>query len=210
MQLITRKGRDYRDFNAYITSDWHFKNAFTHIKGAKQFVKDVKADPLARVLDVGDAIGGITAKDKKFCMYAGIRPLTPLEEMEEYLSVIKPIKSTFEVKGDGNHEGFVKDFGLVSRYMANEIGCDYGTYQYKFSIRDTKGKTRMSWLLWHIGATFGSRVLNQRDGVKRLESFLEKHLTHVGPDCCLRAVAHIHQLHVRPLHPELLVTGIDW
>ncbi len=149
-------------------------------------------------IHLGDFVDGITVKDKRYSREEDPGN-TVLQQYEEALGQLEPIKDNLLVLLEGNHDRKLNVWGNGVRWMAETLGVPYGTYSCVLVICEEETKLPMYKIFGTHG--YGSFSSNADDPLRRranLKLSLKRKLKEKMTDCELMCMGHTHRLLVVP------------
>jgi hypothetical protein len=188
------------DYEIVKASDLHIGSALHHDHGLRQMI-DYVASKKNRFLTLdGDLIEAICVDDKRFQMDTlDEGHSTPIKQCHAVIKVLEPVRDRILCIADGNHEFALQRFGnLVRDLICSALDVPYGTYTYKLTIRDKKGKEQ-----WKMFSTHGARAItsNADDPIREESNMMlavKRHLKKKAGDCIVMSMGHSHKLIVCP------------
>ena len=178
-----------------LAGDTHVGSLLCHYDGINQLIDWCSSKKDRYLGHMGDAIESILVDDKRFDRAAD-RTL-PLQQADKVISMFSPIAKKMKFILLGNHEQKLWRFGDLSQYMADGIGCPYGTYTSIVEVADKYGP------IYRIFASHGFGVLksNAKDAEQQegnMKASLKMKLKEKRGDCIVQALGHTHKLLVCP------------
>lgn len=113
-----------REFTLYPIGDWHYGSAQCNIKFIKQTIDEVKHNPNAYWIGMGDMMENAIVGSKSD-VYTQINP--PREQMQDIVKLLTPIKNKGLFLIAGNHEQrTMRQVGLIpEEHIAYQLGMPY-------------------------------------------------------------------------------------
>lgn len=145
-QLNIDLGNEVTQVNLYPLGDLHVGSTECNMDEIKNTIERIEADPLAKVILMGDLVDNIT-KTSKGNVYKQI--MTPQEQIDTVIQILSPIKNKIIGAISGNHENRAEEAGFdISRMIAYALGITQnynreGLYIFlSYGIKDRKPKIR--------------------------------------------------------------------
>lgn len=210
MELIYRKMPP--NYTLVQTSDWHIGPKNCYMTGIEKLVQRVKRTKDCFMAFAGDSVDAVIAGDKRYasCSMELDNPaLSPHEQADIVIKVLKPIKKKIVAFGIGNHEFHHINTFSIGHYITEKLGCPYGAYNYKFIALDGKGEPVHRFYITHGN---GNLPRGAKDPIQRIanrKAALKRKLDASGhTDCIYMGCGHSHQLlEVEPtIDQEVMLT----
>lgn len=177
-----------------LAGDDHDGSLLCHHDGLGQQVEwaSKKGNYLGKM---GDMIEAIMTDDKRYDRTS--ENSIPLQQADDAIKRYKPVAKKIKFWLTGNHELKLQRFGDLGKYMADAVGCPYGTYTAVIEVSDKFGP------MYRIFASHGFGVLksNAKDAEQQegnMKAALKMKLKHKRADCVIMAMGHTHKLIVVP------------
>jgi len=186
-----------------LISDVHIGSRLAHVKG---LVNELQSLPKNTYIALGgDLIEAITIKDKRYSPEVSDFNM-PLDEAREAIAILKPFKNRILYTLAGNHENLVykQGYGNLARFIADELGVEYGTYTTKLTV---KNKGRLLYKVFHTHGHkgIGSTSEDPHRAEANMQFQLKKHLYKKAGDCLIMVKGHTHKLIIREPMAELVL-----
>lgn len=168
----------------------------------EKLISRAKNKDVIGILLTGDLIEGKLPAGKHFGrpaidMSRGL--LTPQDQSDALVELLKPVASKILSVGIGNHELASMPVMDVGDYVASKLGVPYGRINYKFTALDNKGVTRYK---IHIQHGYGRLRSGAKDAIQRKANqeaaLRQKYFGSGISDCILHAGSHWHRQIVSP------------
>ncbi len=159
----------------------------------------------------GDILEGIMVDDPRYDrLMIPEDSAVPLEQAKSCVKNLEPIKDKLLTVLEGNHPLKLARFGLLTKWVCDQLSVEYGTWTTKFTIKTTN-KERLMYKSYHTHGRKG--IISTADDPKRRkvnkELILKRHLKFKMGDCILMCKAHTHQLLCCEPERELIIIGED-
>jgi len=206
MKLLTKALTE--NHNLFFIGDLHLGTILHHKDGFKEFI-DTFQSPYEGLqpannwaINMGDNIEAIMMDDPRYSPDTTDQPF-PLQQIEDIVTLLWPIKSKLLTILTGNHEMKLWRFGNITRIICDKLSVPYGTYTSKITITNQKDT-----LLYKVFATHGRKSITSTadDPKRRLVNqrlILKRHLKFKAGDAVIMAKGHSHKLIVCDPEPEL-------
>ena len=197
------------DFNIFHYGDVHDGSILSSKHGWAVFVDALNSEydgcKNNYAIEGGDPVEAITVDDPRFSPETLDEPL-PLEQLKYAVQKREPIKERLLVELQGNHDRKLWRFGNIAKEIADQLGCQYGTYTCKISFTDKKDR-----LMFKLYETHGSKSITSSadDKTRRISNMklsLKRNLKFKAGDCAVMVKHHAHKLIVCEPEPELYLT----
>jgi hypothetical protein len=212
MQRILRN-LPYKSFEILATSCEHEGSIMCHYQGIEKAIDYVAEKPNRYMIKLGDSIEAVCTDDKRYNQpEAGMREQeepVPLLQAKGVIKRYLPIKKKIITVLLGNHERFLRKFGNLAKYIADELDVPYGTETCRI-ILNYKDKP-----LFNIQAMHGNRIFksNAKDFEQReanKKAALKLYLQNQMGDCAIQLCGHAHWIGIVPPAKRLyFVDGVD-
>lgn len=126
-----------RNFNLWCLADFHVGTVAFADRPFQRMIQDVKKDPLARVVGLGDYVEGRSVDHPYFEM-DNLDLNTPIayKQAEEVIRLLEPIKNKILVLGEGNHDRYSRGYiGMVENIICKELQVPFGTWSYIINFK---------------------------------------------------------------------------
>lgn len=210
MQLLTAKLP--RNHKIYFLGDVHLGTQACHKEAFKEAIARVAREKNSRIIGMGDMVEAISHRDRRYQPEIVDPDMpTPLEQFNELIEYLTPVKDKILFLLDGNHEITLSADGHhMKEIVSKNLGVPYGTYAAKISVRTTSKTAPQMYKIfaWH-GArsiqSYAGDVIRQTANMKEM---LKRRLKNKAGDCLIMAMGHAHKLIVVPPTEKLyLVDG---
>ena len=195
--------------NLFFAGDDHEGSKHSSQSAFLEFLGMVKAPYMGcannYVVSTGDQLEAITIGDPRYAKDKLNDPL-PLAQLKRAIAKRKEIANKHLVVLEGNHCAKLWHFGNLAEELANGLGCAFGTYTCKLSIKDKWGR-----LMYKVFATHGSGTIRSvaDDPIRReanMRLSLKRKMMHKAGDCAVMVMGHSHRLMVTPPQHSLYLT----
>lgn len=177
-------------------SDFHLGSPNCAEETLCEVVEQIKNTEDCYVIFKGDAIEAILPNDKRY-LHSAVRDglQSPKQQADKVVEIFDRIRTRVLGWGIGNHElklWNTMDFG---KYIADNLGCPYGAYNFKIHFNDSNGN-----LMFKTYHTHGMGGLhsNAKDDIQynaNRQAQLKHKLVRSGhSDCIYMSRGHDHQL----------------
>lgn len=194
MKLIRREMPPSFELNIF--GDVHIGAPTFHEEGFNKLLSDLKRKNVYG-LELGDAIEAKTPKMKTFSLSnldveRGL--ITPQQQCDYYIKLLRPVKSKILAKGFGNHEYMLADTVNYGQYVSKELDIPYGGYTYKFIVQDPSGTIRFKLLLHHGDGILKSAAKDDIQREANQKAALKQKLNNTSiSDCIGMFMGHVHK-----------------
>jgi hypothetical protein len=185
-------------------SDTHGGSRMSHVDGIQSLIETILSDRQTYCGHGGDMGEAISIDDKRFDMTS--REPIPLQQAKNNTKLYRPLAQEDRLKYIllGNHELKLWKFGNLSKYVADELGVEYGTYSSIIEVHDNYG------LMYRMYVSHGFGVLtsNAKDPEQRkanMAAALKQKLKNKAGDCLIMCMGHTHKLIIVPPSEELII-----
>lgn len=143
MKVITCDLPQYRSLEVYVLADVHLGDPNVDEKLLESFIKEILSEENRYVIVNGDIINNAT-RTSVSDVYG--ETLTPNEQMNRYVELLKPIKDRILVITEGNHEArtYKQDGIRISEQVVKILGIEevYSAGAYLLFLRFGKSQGR--------------------------------------------------------------------
>ena len=199
------------DYTLVDTGDWHLGPLTCHFDGVCSVIERVAADPKAYVVLKGDLADAIAPGDKRYAhtsMDFSRLLLTPQDQSDKLIEIIRPIKDRVLTSVIGNHEYIHINAFNSTKHICDALGIHYGAAASKVRVM-VNGK-----LAHKLYVTHGRGMLpsGAKDPIQReanVKAALKRKLESTGhSDCIYMSCGHFHRLiRVNPtINKETMLT----
>jgi hypothetical protein len=195
MELIYKEFPD--SYTIVDTSDWHLGSINCNKGSIQTLIQSIKRRKNCFVYIKGDLIDAILPADKRYAhasMDIGAELLTPQQQAEEVVKMLRPIADRIITVSLGNHEYSVINTFNVAKYICDHLDVRYGGLHFKIIAHDNRGE-----VMHKIFGTHGSGSLPKgaKDPIQRIanqKAALKRKLEQLMGDCIYMSMGHTHQL----------------
>lgn len=194
MEIIKHKMPD--NFTVCDMSDLHLGSPNCAEETIEEVVAKIHDTKDCYVIFKGDAIEAILPNDKRYLHSAVKEGLqSPKEQSDRVVELFKPIRDRLLAWGLGNHElklWNTMDFG---KYMADQLGCQYGAYNFKIHFNNKRNELMFKTYHTHGMGGLHSNAKDEIQYEANRKAGLKHKLVKSGhADCIYMSRGHDHQL----------------
>lgn len=204
MKLIYKKVPD--NFDLVLFGDTHEGTLLRDKKGVQKCIDFIASNKLpCYAVHMGDAIEAIKPDDPRYDPKLCTNKV-PLEQADEVINQLIPIKDKIITCLLGNHEMKLHLFGNITEYICHQLNVPYGTYSSKVTFVFDDSSVLKGF--FHHG--FGSISSYAKSPIQRQTTMLEalkRKLSFKQADCQLMALGHTHKLLICKPIAELFLTS---
>jgi hypothetical protein len=204
MKLLNKRVPD--SFDLVLFGDTHEGTLLRDTKGVQKCIDSVSSSSMpCYAIHMGDAIEAIKPDDPRYDPKLCTNKV-PLEQAEEIIDQLKPIKGNLITMLLGNHEMKLHLYGNITEHICRGLDIPYGTYSCKISFQFDNGEFMK--VFCHHG--FGSINSYAKSPLQRqttMQEALKRKLAFKAGDCKIMAMGHTHKLLVVPPIGELFLTS---
>lgn len=185
------------DYTLYDTGDWHLGPLTCHFDGLCAMIEKIAEDDSAFVVLKGDLTDAIVPGDKRYA-HTGMDfkrlLLTPMEQADKVVEILRPIRHKILTSVIGNHEYTNINTINSTKYICDQLGFHYGAAASKVRVTN-KGK-----VVHKLYVTHGRGCLPRgaKDPIQReanVKAALKRKLEETGhSDCIYMSCGHFHRL----------------
>lgn len=194
------------DFDLVLFGDTHEGTILRDKVGVQKCIDFIASSKLpCYAIHMGDAIEAIKPDDPRYDPKLCTNKV-PLEQADEIVSQLKPIRKNLVTMLLGNHEMKLHLFGNITEYICRELEVPYGTYSSKVTFEFNDGEYFK--IFCHHG--FGSVNSHAQSPLQRrtnMQLSLKRKLMFKSADVKIEAMGHTHKLLICPPIGELFLTS---
>lgn len=214
MKIIKKEVPD--NFNLFLFGDAHLGSVLFYRKGFKKFLDMVSSKidgiPVKHnyCIDHSDCIEAIKVDDPRYDPDTCENPF-PLEQSNQYISLISEISSNLVCLLYSNHFYTLHRYGNLAKYIVEQLQqkykspIEYGTFTCKVLWTDKSGKIIFKSFHTHGRKTINSTADDPKRRRTNMELILKRHLKFKMGDCVLMCKGHTHKLIVCKPAKELFI-----
>jgi len=196
-----------KEHEIYLLSDIHVGVVQFHKAAFKKVIDEIKDNPKAKVVFLGDLAEG-RPSNHKFFSYKTADPdlVLPVQQYQWFEETITPIKDKVITLMDGNHDfPLAETYGEQIQPMCDRLGITFGTFSCVITFKHDKKQ------LYKIFCHHGSGTIRSgaRETYRRPFNMLMSMYNKLEPlmsDCLGKFMAHCHLLQFLP--PGLMQMGV--
>lgn len=115
--------KDLQEVKIYTFADWHIGDSECNLKEIEEQIAEVRDDPNAYCILNGDLINNATKTSVSDCYSA---TMSPMQQLEKLIELLRPIKNKIIAITNGNHERRTyKNDGIdIIKLVAKELKLD--------------------------------------------------------------------------------------
>jgi hypothetical protein len=204
MKLIHKSVPD--DWNLVLFGDTHEGTILRDKVGVQKCIDFIATSKYpCYAIHMGDAIEAIKPDDPRYDPKLCTNKV-PLEQADEVIQQLMPIKENLITCLLGNHEMKLHLFGNITEYICRQLNVPYGTYSSKVTFRFDDN----SYIKGFFHHGFGSIGSYAKSPIQRQTTMLEalkRKLAFKSGDCKIMAIGHTHKLLICQPISELYLTS---
>lgn len=204
MKLLHRRCPD--SFDLVLFGDTHEGTILRDKKGVQKCIDFIATNKLpCYAIHMGDAIEAIKPDDPRYDPKLCTGKV-PMEQADEVITQLKPIKDHLITMLLGNHEMKLHLFGNITEGICSRLEIPYGTYSCKVTFQFDDGSYFKGF--FHHG--FGSIGSYAKSPIQRQTTMMEalkRKLAFKQGDCKIAAMGHTHKLLICQPIAELFLTS---
>jgi hypothetical protein len=185
------------NYRLYDVGDFHLGPITCHFDGVCALVEKIAQDDNGFVLLKGDLCDSITPDDKRYAhvsMDFKKLLLTPMEQAEKMVEILRPIKDKILTSVIGNHEYDHINTMNITKYICDSLGVHYGAAACKVHLV-INGKLSGKVFLTHGRGFLPSGAKDPIQREANVKAALKRKLENTGhADCIYMTCGHFHKL----------------
>ena len=204
MQLLKKLTPD--DFNLVLFGDTHEGTLLRDSKGVQKCIDYITTSKYpCYAIHMGDAVEAIKPDDPRYDPKLCTNKV-PLEQADEVIKQLIPIKQNLITCLLGNHEMKLHLFGNITEYICKQLNIPYGTYSCKVTFQFDNGEV-LKVFCHHGFGSIGSYAKSPIQRQTTMQEALKRKLAFKAGDCRIMALGHTHKLLICPPISELYLTS---
>jgi hypothetical protein len=185
------------NYRLYDTGDWHLGPLTCHFDGVCDLIEKIAQDKAGFVVLKGDLGDAVTPGDKRYAhasMDFKRLLLTPMEQAEKLVEILRPIKDKILTSVIGNHEYTHINTVDMTKYICNSLGVHYGAAACKVHAV-VNGKLAHKYYITHGRGCLPSGAKDPIQREANVKAALKRKLENTGhADCIYMSCGHFHRL----------------
>ncbi len=178
-----------------LAGDMHKGAANCHHALVGELIQDMKNGTY--LVNTGDNLEAIAPNDKRY-LHGSVdiknKLLTPQAQADHLIEEFRPVKKQIIAWGEGNHEAKLWNVASFGQYIARELNCSFGGYNYVVQFY-YKGRRMFNFFIAHGHGRLPKGAKDPLQRKANRAAHLKRKLEATGfSDCIVMAMGHTHQL----------------